>query len=127
MKIFKKDKDGGEHSKVTGYWLVELKSMFSIVLLRFDDGSREAYHTHAFNCFSWVLRGELYEEFLDFSRPRTHLPSWLPFITRRADFHKVTGCGTSWVLSFRGPWSDTWQEYANQTLMTLTHGRKVVV
>lgn len=41
MKLFKKMKDGGKESTVTGYWLIECKSLFSIVLLKFEGDSRE--------------------------------------------------------------------------------------
>ena len=59
MKLFHKSKDGGPDSNVTGYWLIEWKKAFSVVLLRFDAGTREAYHNHAFNAISWILKGEL--------------------------------------------------------------------
>ena len=64
MKLFHKAKDGGPASTVTGYWLIESKRFFSIVLLRFDGPSREAFHTHAFNSISWVVKGVLLENFL---------------------------------------------------------------
>mgnify|MGYP001575993171 CR=1 FL=1 len=57
MKLFYYGKDGGPESHVWGFWLIEAKSLFSIVLLRFENGTREAYHSHAFNSLSWVLRG----------------------------------------------------------------------
>ena len=57
MKLFKKMKDGGPHSTVTGYWLIEWKAVFSIVLLKFEGKSRETFHTHAFNCISWLISG----------------------------------------------------------------------
>lgn len=62
MKLFFKSKDGGPKSNVTGYWLIECKTLFSIVLLRFSEGTRESYHNHAFNAVSWVLSGALYEK-----------------------------------------------------------------
>ena len=133
MKIFGYGKDGGYKSTVWGYWLVEIKSLFSIVLLRFENGSRDAYHEHAFNCFSWVLKGKLYEEFVLDGKvfphcraARTHQASRLPFITRRTDFHRVTSTGRTWVLSFRGPWGGTWRESVGGTTHTLTHGRRMV-
>lgn len=129
MKFLTVRKDGGPESAVTGFWLIEIKCLFSIVLLRFDGNSREAFHTHAFNCVSWVLRGGLSEEFLRKRAARWHPASWRPFITRRLDFHKVSSPGgASWVLSFRGPWADFWCEYLPKLAryQTLTHGRKVV-
>lgn len=127
MKLLKKMKDGGDESTVTGYWLIEWKRAFSIVLLKFEGDSREAYHEHAFNCFSWVLRGRLFEDFrTEHGTNCRWIPaSWRPFITRRSTFHKVSSVGTSWVLSFRGPWAKTWREYRplEGREVTLTHGR----
>lgn len=127
MKLFKRGKDGGPESTVTGYWLVEMKSLVSIALLRFDHGSRESYHSHAFNCVSWLLRGSLMEQHVD-GRVDNYAPGLRPIVTRRSTFHRVFSFGTSWVLTFRGPWSKTWGEFhpGAGTSSTLAHGRKVV-
>lgn len=126
-KILTTDKDGGPESTVWAHWLIECKRLFSIVLLRFEDGSRDAYHEHAFDCVSWVLRGRLVETLLD-GDVLVHCPSWRPIITRRSTFHKVRSSGRTWVLSFRGPWARFWREYipGTQEIRTLTHGRAVV-
>lgn len=139
MKLFKKMKDGGAESRVIGYWLVEIKSLFSIVLLHFLDGSRDAYHSHAFHSISWVLKGRLteYRMYPDargiyYSERATILssfgPSLRPVVTTRRNLHKVVSRGDTWVLSFRGPWANTWREFlpAVRKFVTLTHGRKVV-
>lgn len=132
-KFFKKMKDGGAGSTVTGYWLIEWKAVFSIVLLKFEGMSREAYHSHAFNCINWLLHGALREQRLnmaddglpDSSATRTYWPSWKPFWILRTDFHKVDSIGTSWVFSIRGPWHKTWDEYLpdQDRKRTLTTGR----
>lgn len=111
MKIFFKAKDGGEESTVTGYWLIESKRFFSIVLLKFEGKSREAYHTHAFNSISWLLKGKLTEKFKNNKDENVYFPSIKPIKTRRRDFHKVSSNGTSWVISFRGRWKQNWKEY----------------
>jgi hypothetical protein len=128
MKLFFKSKDGGPDSSVTGYWLIESKKLFSIVLLKFDGRSREAYHTHAFNSISWVLKGQgLREEApASFEYVHYYLPSLKPIYTSRSRLHKVDSIGTTWVLSFRGPWSDNWKEINEHGHQTLTHGRKVM-
>lgn len=125
MKLFSRMKDGGEDSTVVGYWLIEIKWLFSIVLLRFDNKSRDAYHTHAFNCINWLLKGELYEYFHGSYYVKKHLPSWRYFVVSRDDFHKVDSVGVSWVLSIRGPWSKYWREYLPQEdrYRYLTSGR----
>lgn len=126
MKLFKVMKDGGNLSHVWGLFFIEIKSLFSVVLLSFKDGSREAYHTHAFNSLSWVLKGKLKEYMLD-GRVLVHKPSWLPVITPRDCFHKVVSEGTTTVLTFRGPWCNVWKEYTEDgEFIKLTHGRKLV-
>lgn len=133
MKLLTLCKDGGYESTVWSYFLVEIKWLFSIALLRFEDGSREAYHSHAFDCVSWVLRGDLVEECLNESNGLTwhnwYRPSWRPVVTRRSTFHKVTSYGRTWVITFRGPWADTWREYLpdEDRFVTLTHGREEIV
>lgn len=127
MKFFKKAKDGGPKSTVTGYWLFEIKSLFSIVLLKFEDGSRDEFHSHAFHSLNWVLKGNVVEDTIDY-KTRYYKRSLFPILTKRSRFHKVRSFGTTWVFSLRGPWSKTWEEYdpKTQEFSTLTHGRKVV-
>ena len=128
MKFFHKGKDGGPESTVTGYWLIEWKGGFSIALLKFDNGSREAYHDHAFNAISWLLSGELHENVKLWWEDYTtyvYTPSWRPIITTRDNMHKVSSKGRSWALTFRGPWKDTWNEYFREEdrHRTLASGR----
>lgn len=126
MKFFKKMKDGGPESTVTGYWLIESKRFFSIVLLKFEGRSREAFHTHAFNAWSWILPFGmgLTEHFTD-GTSKFLKPDSLVY-TPRESMHKVDSNGTNWILSFRGPWVDKWNEINENGFQTLTHGRKVI-
>lgn len=129
-------KDGGPESKVWCYGF-ESKLLFSVLVLRFDKGSREAFHTHAFNALSWVLSGWLWETSApigqygrwDAHTGRFHNPGVKPVFTSRETYHKVDGVAErSWVLTFRGPWIDKWREYlpASKRNIVLTHGRKEV-
>lgn len=123
-------KDGGPDSKVWMYGF-ESKRFGSILLLRFGQGSREAFHTHAFNSVSWLLSGGL-DEYMRMEDDRVYLadryrPGRQPIFTYRSTFHQVLGRLTAnWVLTFRGPWVDKWNEYSAGGHSTLTHGRKVV-
>ena len=134
MKLFRKMKDGGPESTVTGYWLIQSKSLFSIVLLKFEGKSRQAYHTHAFNAISWLFNGKLVETVLPNKALRERVrntniykPSLKPIVTPRDCLHKVDTEGTTWALSFRGPWKDSWIEYLpeEERFQTLSHGRVV--
>lgn len=120
-------KDGGPESRVFGFWLFRWKRLCTIALLRFEDGTRDAYHSHAFNSISWVLKGKLVEDNMDGSL-NTYTPGLKPVLTKRDTFHRVTSIGRTYVLTFRGPWAKTWNEYipATQKYVTLTHGRKAI-
>lgn len=128
MKIFSYEKDGGKESKVWALFLIEAKKLFSVAFLHFKDGSREAFHSHAFNAVSWVLWGQLNEEQFNGKR-RTYRPSLVPVWTPRTNFHMVKSVGNTFVISFRGPWADFWNEYLpeKEQIVTLTHGRKVMM
>ena len=131
MKLFEISKDGGAESSVWAYWLFEIKSLASVAILRFDGASRDAYHSHAFDCISWVLcGGGLLEDVLapeDDASLNVYEPSLRPVVTRRDTFHQVNSIGRTWVLTFRGPWADRWREWTvEHGHQTLTHGRKIV-
>lgn len=127
MKLFHKSYDGGPDSGVTGYWLIECKSLFSVVLLNFSAGSRDAYHNHAFNAVTWWLKGDVVEHFYspaNKEKAKNWKPSLLPKYTPRSNFHKIyAGNKGAWALSFRGPWAKTWQEHKNGETYTLSQGR----
>lgn len=127
MKFLQKAKDGGPESPVDGYFLIELKGLFSIALLKFNKGGRENYHTHAFHALTWFLFGDLIEEDITGAEYR-YKRSWLPKFTSRSKNHRVRAAKNSWCFTIRGPWSDTWTEdvpFPRETIV-LTHGRKIV-
>jgi hypothetical protein len=74
--------------------------------------------------FSWLIWGDLQEDFMD-GKGHAISPSILPIYTYRETMHKVTSVGRSWVLTFRGPWCDSWEEFAGGSYRTLTHGRVI--
>lgn len=127
MKLFKSGLDGGKLSTVRGFWLIEIKGLFSIVLLKFNKGSRENYHSHAFNALTFWIKGRAIEYHKDGS-VQTWTPSIIPKYTPRNCFHKIFVEKNTWAISFRGPWNSTWQEHNPKTQQTfnLTHGRKVI-
>ena len=127
MRLIEKSKDGGPASPVDAFFLFEIKSLFSIALLRFNMGGREAYHTHAFNALNWFISGELIEQDVSGKSYNYRRSIW-PKITRRDKNHRVFAYRTSWCLTIRGPWKNTWTEYdaGTDTTTTLTNGRYVI-
>jgi quercetin dioxygenase-like cupin family protein len=124
MRLFEKSHDGGTESGVTGYFLVEIKPLFSVVLLRFSKGTREAYHSHAFHAVTMWLKGKVIEHHRD--GRRKFFRGGMVKYTGRNTFHKVEALETTWAISFRGPWLDRWHEDRQRKLVTLTHGRNIV-
>lgn len=127
MRLFQKVKDGGPESPVDAYFLIELKGLFSVALLKFNEGHRESYHSHAFDALTWFLSGELVEDNLH-AHPERYRRGILPKVTPRSQMHRVKAYKDSWCLTLRGPWNDKWQEYNPDTKMftVLTNGRKIV-
>jgi hypothetical protein len=123
-RVFYKKPDGGKDSGVTAYFLIEWKILFSIGILRFKKGSREAYHNHAFNALTWWLKGKVTEEKIN-GEKKDFEAGLKPKLTSRDNFHKVIAHECTYALTFRGPWLDTWNEYKNSELITLTHARKI--
>lgn len=125
MRFLSKAKDGGPNSPVDAYFLFEIKPIGSVALLKFNKGSREAFHTHAFTALTWFLWGDMTEENINGTKRKY---SWniIPKITRKLNNHRVIAHKTSWCLTVRGPWKRTWTETHKNDTITLTHGRKVV-
>ncbi len=132
MRFLCKRTDGGPNSTVWGFWLFEIKCLGSIAFLVFEDGSREAFHSHAFNAWTWFLKGRTCETTLDKDTLETTekycTPSLKPKYTPRSQYHKHYSIGRTYALTFRGPWAKTWQEYLpeEKLFVTLTNGRKIV-
>jgi hypothetical protein len=126
MKIMQSAPDGGKGSGVTAYFLFESKRFGSVALLRFAKGSREAFHSHAFNALTWWLSGSVTEHHVSGNSIEWRL-SFKPKRTGRDCFHKIEARQVTWALTVRGPWVDRWQEKRGDKFVTLTHGRKEVV
>lgn len=120
-RFWKKAPDGGKKSGVTGYFLIEHKKAFSIVLLHFQKGTREAFHEHAFNAVTLWLKGRVREWHLD-GDVKDFTAGNIKF-TPRSTFHKIEALEDTWAFSVRGPWVDRWREWRNDHFVTLTHGR----
>lgn len=125
-RVFYRKEDGGKESGVVGFFLIEWKILFSIGLLRFSEGSRENYHSHAFPAASLWLSGEVVEDTYKGEKIK-FTPSLKPKITLREKIHRVFANKTTWALTFRGPWKDTWFEVTPEdTVIEYTHGRKIL-
>jgi hypothetical protein len=124
-RLFSVKTDGGKNSGVTAYFLIEWKVLFSIGILHFKEGTREAYHNHAFNALTWWFKGKVTEIKLE-GEEKDFKPSLKPKYTSRANFHKVKAHKDTFALTLRGPWNNTWKEYKEDKYVTLTHGRKIL-
>lgn len=118
MKIIfmkKKRIDLGEQS-VTELTLLEYKKWFSIKLFNFhkSEGVQDRFHTHAFNAYSFLLKGDYTEEVLEDNKIVKCLRSRSKALFIPKDsYHRITrskGCVT---LLVTGPWGETFKELRN--------------
>lgn len=118
MKIvfFKKKRiDLGEQS-VTELTILEYKKWFSIKLFNFhkSEGVQDRFHTHAFNAYSFLLKGDYTEEVLEDNKIVKCLRSRSKALFIPKDsYHRITrskGCVT---LLVTGPWGETFKELRN--------------
>lgn len=101
------------------FFVIEIKPLFSIILTHLGPFGVTLPHTHPFNAITLLLYGKFADEQGIFSAPA------LKFTGK--DWHTVgTGKDGAWFLTFRGPWSNTWQECRDGKIVTLTHGRKEI-
>jgi hypothetical protein len=125
IRLFFSKSDGGKDSGVTGYWLIEWKKVFSVVLLKFEPNHRENYHSHAFNAITWWIKGEA-EELLADGTSLKWKPSIWPKWTPKSTTHKYQPLTKVYAISLRGPWENKWNEVKpDGTSITLTHGRVI--
>ena len=127
MKFFEYGSDGGKDSGVIGFWICEIKWLFSIVILKFKEGTRENYHSHAFNAYTFFISGMVEEELLN-KETKVWKSSFYPKYTPRNTFHKIRALTETWCISFRGPWLNYWYEYSpkNEEYILLTNKRKIL-
>lgn len=124
MRFLEKVKDGGEDSPVDAYVLIEIKSLFSIMLLKFNRGHRDCYHSHAFHAITLPLSGDMIEIIKNKKVRKYH--NLVPKFTSRGCLHKVYAFRDSWALTLRGRWNKTWIEEDSSEGRVLTNGRKIV-
>lgn len=125
MKMMTRRKDGGPASPVDAYFLFEFKRLGSIALLRFNKGGRKEFHTHAFNALTWFICGSLVEQVWRVGET-PYRRSLFPKYTPRSCNHRVVAHKTSWCLTVRGPWAETWTEDSDTSRKVFTWGRKVL-
>lgn len=123
-----KKSDGGADSGVTAY-IVESKFLGSVALLKFNAGTREAFHSHAFNAITLWLKGRVVEltPMDDHGSYQRYWKAGQWKYTPRELTHKICVLKEgAWALTFRGPWKNTWKEIRKGEEVTLTHNRVIV-
>lgn len=115
MKIvfWKRKTIGLGAQNVTELTILEYKKLFSIKLFKFHktDGKQDRFHTHAFNAYSFLLKGNYIEEVLDGDvikkLPRNR--SRVLFIPKDS-FHRITKSTNCTTILITGPWGKTFKE-----------------
>lgn len=136
MKIvfWKRKTIGLGDQNVTELTILEYKKLFSIKLFKFHktNGKQDRFHTHAFNAYSFLLKGNYIEEVLEGNvikkLPRNR--SRLLFIPKDS-FHRITKGTDCTTLLITGPWGKAFKglTYTGRGMYKETEcgeGRKVL-
>ncbi len=97
--------------------ILEWKPLFSLKLFHFHetDGCQDRFHTHAFNAFSFLLKGDYTEEVICngviMRRRRSH--KRLLFIPKN-QYHRITRSKGCWTLLLTGPWGSEFKELRHE-------------
>jgi hypothetical protein len=98
---------------VTEWTLLEYKKFFSIKLFHFHktNGSQDRFHTHAFNAYSILLKGNYIEEVIKDNQiiPLNRNRKIILFIPKD-NYHRITKSKGCWTLLFTGSWGKTFKE-----------------
>ena len=107
--------------------IIEIKSLFSIYVHKFNTIAQDRFHTHAFNGLAFVIKGGYDEEYKDSTG--IHLKTIKPgfrYIPREYNHRLLKSKPNTISILFAGPWGKYWTEEKDGRVRTLTWNRKVV-
>lgn len=122
------------------FTIIEIKYLFGIIVNIFNTDNQDRFHSHAFNAFSWMIRGYYYEEVIvSETDPSKYHPYWLgvSVITKKIEksrfipknyIHKITKSSPNAIsITFEGPWDKNWNEFFDDgRIKHYSWGRKVL-
>jgi hypothetical protein len=109
------------------FTIFEDKSCFSIYFHIFNTIAQDRFHTHAFDGYSYVLRGGYEEEYkVDGVVHKKWVGTGGRFIPKNYNHRILRSEPDTMSILFTGPWDNHWTEENDQFVRTLTHGRKEV-
>lgn len=126
-KLFHIDETSLGVGNIKRFTIIEVKYLFGIIVNVFNTEIQDRFHSHAFNCFSLMLKGHYYEDVIDGNDIVTKKIEKSRFIPRNY-IHKITkSTKNAMSVTFEGPWESIWNEYFdNGRVKTYTWGRKVI-
>lgn len=109
------------------FTIFEIKYVCGIIVNIFNTTNQDRFHSHAFNAFSWMLRGHYFEEVIEDGAVVTKKIEKSRFIPRNY-IHKITqSTPNAMSITFEGPWESTWNEYFDTgRVKAYSWGRKVL-
>ncbi len=113
------------------FTIIEIKCLGGIIVNIFNTKDQDRFHSHAFNSFSWMIRGWYKEDVVNINNNiktlETKIISKSRFIPRYY-IHKIKESSENAIsITFEGSWKSHWKEYFdNEREKTYTWGRKVI-
>lgn len=110
------------------FTVIEIKYLFGIIVNIFNTENQDRFHSHAFNAFSLMLKGNYKEDvILPDGSVITKLIEKSRFIPRNY-IHKITkSTQNAMSITFEGPWESIWNEYFDdKRVKTYSWGRNLI-
>tara|TARA_R110000850_G_scaffold1714_21_gene9240 strand:- start:4554 stop:4964 length:411 start_codon:yes stop_codon:yes gene_type:complete len=131
MKIFSKKRIELGAGHIVQYTIFENKKFGGIWLYNWKTIEQNRFHTHAFNSYAFLLRGQYKEEVIEGTTIKHNVVNqWMKprFLPKNYCHRILVANPNTWTIVFFGPWQKTWKEYFEdtKTWVTYTWGRKIV-
>ena len=131
MKLFKRKRIELGEGHIIQYTIFESKYLGGIWIYNWKTILQNRFHTHAFNSYAFLLRGEYTEEVIENGEVKTKVVNQLfkPRFLPKNYCHRILEAKPkTWTIVFFGKWIPHWYEYFQDTKTWVKYGwgRKVV-
>lgn len=127
-KLFHWDNTSLGVGSIKRFTIIEIKYLGGIIVNIFNTRNQDRFHSHAFNAWSWMIKGHYYEDVIvdgkEIVTKKIEKSRYIP----RNHIHKITKSShNAMSITFEGPWESVWNEYFDDgRIKTYSWGRKVI-
>lgn len=127
-KILHYDKTSLGIGNIKRFTIIEFKLIGGIIINIFNTKDQDRFHSHAFNAYSWMIKGYYDEEFIDDCGNHTFQTIIKSRFIPKEYIHKIRESSKNCIsVTLEGPWDNKWLEiFDNGRVKAYNWGRKVI-